>query len=1076
MFSIIRTKLTPPRPHKYTLRRLRLEQRLLDTVNYRLTILQAGTGYGKSTALASLTEASYPWIWYHLDADDADPLRFLAHLIYAFSNRLDSFSGAPLALLEEWERNRSAPTWMAVTDSLVNELSTVGDGPLFLILDDAHHLQDADLVLRILDRFVGHAPANLHLILSTRYPLPLPNLVTWRVKGELLEIGQRELTFTADEIDALFREQYGHPLAPEQVSTLADSLEGWPIALHLVWQRLQSGSTFAEALRQSSSSAGDLFAYLGQEVLAQQEAEVQAFLRATAVLRQMTAPACDALRQAEDSRQMLDYLLEQGLFVVDLGDGYVRYHHLFHDLLVSQLTPGAARSAHRSAAAYFQEEGDDEEAIYHLLAAGKLERSDDAYDKAATLLDRLGRRFVRLGRLETLSSWLDTLPSDVLENHPSLLARLGDIARLRSHFDDALTWYRRAEERSRARRDMRGVGQALRGQARVYLDTVNPIKAETLLQEALRVSDGIEGRESHARLLELLAENLLNQGRMTQAQQYQEEAHALRQVGSDESVLPVRLLLRTGRLDEARRLLEQQIQDEKRSPILRPRAHRETSLLLALALTFQGEREAAFKYAVEGTERGQTLQSQFITAVGLLRQGHTWLLHKNQQGYEEARRCFQEANRLSDTLNVPRLKVEANWGLCQAYGFGGDLESAQAAAEEGIDLAQAYGDEWVEACLRLAMGANFALAGRYHEATRWLERAGAAYRECSDTFGEANSRLWQCLVWHHSGDHARLERDVDDLLRVVQAHGYGFLFQRRTLAGPPSPRALVPILLFARDQEIHTAYALQLLAELGLEDVQRHPGYQLRVELLGPLRTWWGRVEIEANSWKRRKARQLFLFLVTHRHALWEREQIYDSLWPELDPERAERDFKSAHSALLHVLEPDRSRNAPSCYIVRDGSRYGWNATADVWLDVEAFEAMITKGDNAYDQNSARAVECYRRAMALYRGEYLQEYPYEEWCSEERERLSMLFLQMAERLATILAQEQGWEETIDTAQAILSHDDCWENAYRILIRAYTELGQRGQAVRAYRRCVERLDTVLGVTPSPITTELFESLS
>jgi DNA-binding SARP family transcriptional activator len=459
-----------------------------------------------------------------------------------------------------------------------------------------------------------------------------------------------------------------------------------------------------------------------------------------------------------------------------------------------------------------------------------------------------------------------------------------------------------------------------------------------------------------------------------------------------------------------------------------------------------------------------------------MRQGHAWLLQKDPQGYDEARRCFQQAISLSDTLEVPRLKVEANWGLCQAYGFKGDPETALAAANQGIQLARAAGDEWVEACIRLSMGATFTLEGRYPEAIIWLDRAGNAFRECSDTFGQANGRLWQCLVWYHSGDTARLERDVADLLSLAQAHGYDYLFRQRTLLGPPDPRAFVPILLIARDRDIHAAYARQTLAQMGLENVQHHPGYELRVQLLGVFRVWRGRVEIDPSSWKRQKARQLFLFLLTHRHALWEREQICNALWPELAPQQAQRDFKIAYSALLNVLEPQRSRNAPSAYIHRDGSRYGWSAPADVQLDVSEFEALIKQGDAAYRQNISQAAVLYRQMLQLYQGEYLQEFPYEEWCSEERERLSALFLQTAERLAAILIQQQAWEEAIHTAQVILMYDDCWESAYRILMRAYTEQGQSGQAIRAYQRCVDRLDTVLGVAPSSITIQLFESLA
>ncbi|MCP4426668.1 MAG: transcriptional regulator [Chloroflexi bacterium] len=1066
--TIVRTKLTPPRTSKYTHPRLRLTRQLSDAQNFRLTIVHAGPGYGKSTALAGLVQAESSVIWYQLGVDDTDPLAFLSHLIHSCTAVTPDLSPASLARLEEWEQNGRTAPWMPIVDSLINELPQSAPSPLFLVLDDAHHLNNGPQVQQILDRFIGHAPAYLHFILATRYPIALPNLVAWRVRGELLEIGQAALIFTSDEIVSLFRDQYNMTLTADQVSELAAHTEGWPIALQLVGQWLQSGgdATLPEAVARLSGS--DLFAYLTQEILAQQAPDVQDFLRVTAVFRQMTPDLCDCLRDADDSRQLLRYLEENGLFVVTSGNGDIRYHHLFRDLLRSQLPPDEIETAHRQAAHCCQKHSRQEEAVYHLLAARD-------YETAAKQLKNLGRNMALAGRLDTLANWIGSLPPHILENHPPLLVYLGDSARLHSRFDEALAWYKQAETRSRLMGNLPAIGQALRGQARIYLDTVNPSQAEQLLQEALRLSDGQEDRESRARLLELLAENLLNQGRAREAETYREQARELRREGPGEAELSIRVLLRTGQLDQARRLLEKHAEKERQEPAPRPRAHRETLLLLSLILAMQGEAEAAYQCAVEGAERGKALDSPFVTAVGYMRQGHAWLLQKDEPGYSEAYRCFHEAIRISETLDVPRLKIEAYWGLCQAYGFPGDLENARASAENGLKIARAVGDEWVTGCIFASLGASYALAQQAEKATEWLTQAQRTYRECGDSYGEAVSRLWLSYTRHQHGDTARLEQNVTELLRLAQTHGYDYLFQRRTLLGPPDPRALVPILVFARDADIHAVFAQQLLSQMGLDKVQLHPGYQLRLQLLGPFHAWRGAIEIDANAWKRKKARQLFLFLLTHRHAFLEREQIADSLWPELGPEQAQRDFKIAHSALLSVLEPQRGRNAPSAYIIRDGSRYGWCSTADVWLDVVEFETLIKQGNAVYLQDATRAAPLYRQAMALYQGEYLQEFPYEEWCSEKREHLSTLFLQTAERLAAILVQHQDWEEAINVAQVILTHDDCWENAYRILIQAYADQGHYGQAVRAYRRCVERLNTVLGVTPSPITTRLFESL-
>lgn len=1069
---IVRTKLTPLRPQKYTLARPRLTTRLLEAQDYRLTIVQAGTGYGKSTALAALAEQPHPTIWYRLDREDTDPQRFLAHLLHGFAAALPTLPSTPFVAFEAWVADRTSVSWATVIDTLINEYTQVlpHSSNCFFVLDDAHHLTQTVEPLRILDRLIALAPDNLHFILGSRSAVTLPSLLTWRVKGDLLEIGQEELAFTPVEIDDLFRTRFGHQLTLEQAALLIEKVEGWPIALHLVWKNLQKdgGATFAEAVAQLSGSTSDLFAYLAQEVLSQQPPDIRDFLCVTATLRQMTAASCDVVRAAKDSQQILAYLLEHGLFVVDLGEGQLRYHNLFRELLARQLPLEQAQTAHRRAAAYFQTLGQETETMYHWLSA-------QAYEDAAAFLETLGRDMVRNGRLDTLAGWIGSIPPVILANHPALLAYLGDIARLHSRFDEALIWYQQAEQRSRLLGDMLCLGQSLRGQARIYLDTVNPNQAERLLQEALRLSDGIDDRESRARLSELLAENLLNQGRLDEARQYQSQARELRQEGPGPAELPFRILLRTGRLAEARQLLEEQVEKERQEPVLRPRAHRETLLLLSLILSFLGEQTDAMQTAVEGTARGQALHSDFVTAVGMMRQGHAWLLLKNEQGYHEATRCFQEAIHLSDLMDVPRLKVEACWGLCQVYGFQGDVTTAIQVAEQGITIARAAGDEWIEASIRMVVGASHLLLGQVEAATNWLNQAQTAFRDCADTYGEAVSRLWQCLVWQRQEDSSRLERDLGLLLQRCQEHGYDYLFLRSTLLGPPDARALVPLLLWARDQRLHTGYTNELLAQLGLAALEMHPGYQLRVQTFGTFHVWRGRDELPYQAWQRKKAIQLFLLLLTYRGQMLHREQICDLLWPEQDIEDATRDFKIAYSTLCGVLEPARKRHAPSAYILRKEARYGLRPEADLWLDAAAFERLITEGDKVHKRHPAAAATLYRQALTLYHGDYLQAYPYEEWSSDEQARLLLLYLRTAERLAQILVAAQGWEEAISICQDILARDNSLEEAYRLLMLSYAGLGKRAQALQTYERCLDALRHKWGIEPTRETVRVYETI-
>ena len=1071
---VIQTKLTPPLPAQHTLARTRLTQRLLQARNYRLTIVQAGAGYGKSTALAALASQDIPLLWYHLDREDAEPIRFLLYVLQGLTQTLPDFSQTPLALWEQWEQTTRPFPGELIIDTLTNELSRHSE-EIFFVMDDAHMVNNTAVTCNLLSRLINHAPSNLHVLLSTRYPMQLEQLVTWRLRGNLLEISQAELAFTPAEINLLYAQQYELPLTSDQSQLLASKSEGWPMVLPLVRQNIQFGhaASVPDALEQLSGSASDLFTFLGQEVLEQQPEAVQRFLRETAVLDQLTPQLCDCIRGQKNSAEIIAYLQANGLFVTGIGtttaESGVRYHHLFRDLLRNQLSQKTLCVLHQQAADCYFAQDAIETAVAHYIAAQN-------YVAAAEILAQHGRRFVAGGQLDMLAGHIGSFPPDILLQYPALFVHLGDVARLHSRFDAALRWYQQAEERFRTLEDLPGLGQALRGQARIYLDTVNPAAAEKLLTEALRISDGQPDRASRARLLDLLAENLINQGRMGAAQEFRQEADTLRKQESDEVAMPLRLMLRTGRLAKAKRRLEAMAAAESEQPVMQPRAHRETLLLLALIYAFFGEQEMALTTAVAGTSRGETLDAPFITAVGWMRQGHAWLLLKNQDGYQQAAMAFQHAIQISEEIQASRLKVEAYWGLCQAHGFRGQLSQAESLAADGVTLAQQAGDEWVTACIYTTLGAAYLLGERYDQAATSLNQASASFLACSDTHGTAVVLLWRCLLWHKINDVARLQRDIDDLLQLVRDHDYTFLFTHKTLLGPPQPRSLIPLLLYARNHNSHyTAFASSLLDTLGLSQLEFHPGYQLRVQTLGPFRLWHDAVEIPAKAWQRKKARQLFQLFLTYRRTTLHREQIVEMLWPELDPENAQRDFKIAYNVLCRVLEPDRPRNTPSAYILRDGSRYGLRPGADMWFDTAVFDQLITTADQLLHHNPTAAGEHYQRALALYMGAYLQEYPYEEWANQERTRLNNRYIRAAERLARALLQANETEKAIEVCQELLSQDNCWEPAYQILIRAHTQTGNHTQAIRIYHQCVENLQHELGVNPSLETISLYQEL-
>src|SRR3712207_2235769 len=109
---LLRTKLAPPQVHSRVLPRPALTALLREALNYRLTVVHAGTGYSKTTTLAALDSGDTPLFWYSMGEAETDPQRFLSYLISAFRVRMPQMSDLPLAVLKERGSEGSKDAWV----------------------------------------------------------------------------------------------------------------------------------------------------------------------------------------------------------------------------------------------------------------------------------------------------------------------------------------------------------------------------------------------------------------------------------------------------------------------------------------------------------------------------------------------------------------------------------------------------------------------------------------------------------------------------------------------------------------------------------------------------------------------------------------------------------------------------------------------------------------------------------------------------------------------------------------------------------------------------------------------------
>ncbi|HSJ74541.1 MAG TPA: hypothetical protein VK904_09500, partial [Miltoncostaeaceae bacterium] len=438
--TLVSTKLQAPAPRERTVPRGALLARLGVADAPPVTLVDAPAGWGKTTLLTEwLCEGRRTGevAWLTLEAGDSDPARFWTYVVEALRTVAPGLGEAALGTL----RTARAPAAEAALPALLNEIAERRD-PLVLVLDDYHAL-GGDEVHAGMRFVIDHQPEALRLVIATRSDPPLP-LARLRAQGRMLEIRTDDLRFSADEAGRLLNDALGLGLEPADVALLHARTEGWAAGLYLAALSLR-GQPDAHAF--VAAFAGDerhVVDYLAAEVLDGQPPDVRAFLLRTSILERLSGPLCDAVTGSEGSDEVLASIERGNLFVVpmDTRRRWYRYHLLFGRLLRTELertAPAEIPELHARAAAWFREAGEVPEALAHARAAGRI-------DDCVALIAAHWQRYFNMGRLATVTAWLDDLPEEVVADSPALAVARAWVAMDLGRPEEAGRWVDAAED------------------------------------------------------------------------------------------------------------------------------------------------------------------------------------------------------------------------------------------------------------------------------------------------------------------------------------------------------------------------------------------------------------------------------------------------------------------------------------------------------------------------------------------------------------------------------------------------------------------------------------------------------
>ncbi|HET9477230.1 MAG TPA: bacterial transcriptional activator domain-containing protein, partial [Dehalococcoidia bacterium] len=142
----------------------------------------------------------------------------------------------------------------------------------------------------------------------------------------------------------------------------------------------------------------------------------------------------------------------------------------------------------------------------------------------------------------------------------------------------------------------------------------------------------------------------------------------------------------------------------------------------------------------------------------------------------------------------------------------------------------------------------------------------------------------------------------------------------------------------------------------------------------------------------------------------------------------------------------------------------------EVSLDIDEFRACARSARLAKNR-----LDLYEEAISLYKGDLLIEDRYAEWVEAPRRELRDLNNDLLIELGQLYAAEGKLELAAEHLQRLLEADPLNEEANRLMMRIYAEVGSRQKAHRQYETFRAALHREIGAEPSEETEKLIQDI-
>lgn len=213
--------------------------------------------------------------------------------------------------------------------------------------------------------------------------------------------------------------------------------------------------------------------------------------------------------------------------------------------------------------------------------------------------------------------------------------------------------------------------------------------------------------------------------------------------------------------------------------------------------------------------------------------------------------------------------------------------------------------------------------------------------------------------------------------------------------------------------------------------------------------------------WKRKKSKELLIYLALQPHYTAVREQIIEALQLGEQLDKAVQQLYVIVHQLKRTLQQELG--IEQAVLVKDGFIRLSEEAID-YVDVEHYLTLIRIADQLWQEDKGLSYEMYEDAYLLY-GELLPELSYEEWLERIREHLVQKHILLLKRCMLYTELQQDWPHMEIYIRSWLELDPFHEEAHARLIELLMKLGRHNEAKNAYAAWKQRCTNELGIEPS-----------